>query len=52
MCLMAKSGKAENFLAVMMKYDLWENVDWIKLAEILLEQNLKYHDGKPTIRRQ
>ena len=30
----------------MTKYEFWENVDWIKAAEILLEQSLGYHMAK------
>jgi hypothetical protein len=48
---MAKSGKAENFLDVMMKYDLWENVDWIKSTGILISEYLGYHNRKPNISR-
>ena len=47
---MAKSGKTENWLDVMTKYDFRVIVDLFKQAEILPVQNLGYHDGKPNIR--
>jgi hypothetical protein len=48
---MAKSGKTENLSDVMTKYEFREIVDLFKQAEILPEQNLGYHDGKPNISR-
>jgi hypothetical protein len=48
---MIKSEVTENLLDVVTKYITWDFIDWIKYAEILSEQNLGYHDGKPNISR-
>jgi len=38
-------------LGVVMKYTIWSFVDWVKQAEILLLENLGYHNRKPNISR-
>jgi len=43
---MIKSQVTENLLDVVTKYITWDFIDWIKYAEILLEQNLGYHMAK------
>ena len=46
---MLKFSEIQNLLGVMTQYEFCEIVDLFKKAEILPDQNLGYHDGKPNI---